>query len=638
MQRLSPYSGALRPYTTLALCDEALALRLVAMPFLEVEDGSDIDVLNVLARLSDFDVSDVDEVLSHPLLRDGITDIGRSIVLLQVLEYDNPEAAEMIQAISLTQEVSREAALGANDIQVTRAPLGHYTVYALVEMAYQSPEALRELLRLPWVQNHQVQIESWVTGSRRTVTSWMHGTMILIRHIAQKSDTVMAEILRMPFLQSIEPHDEHILDVLWGTSDAGASSTDGETPLRQLLSDPALQDRITDDSIGHLALADLRVRAPEAYSALENLSWIRDGLSLSENAGVWSLWKAANSNTDMFQSMVSQKWVTDGLTLDESSAILVLEQMAIEARYLAETEGYPWHLEYVLTIPEKPFMRDVGASSVALLRSAQQILQQGGMGARPDLLSAILESGETKIEKRLITLPLAGEVALSVVWPSGLEPDQVLRSRVSASHTMALLEEAVRAAEEVMGLPFPQRSAVVLIHDFPGGGPPAHGGREAFVFVNPSVSGSTHIIRHEVAHAYWAAGSRWVEEGAAEFISYWGADNVSGYVSPSCLHFETIYEFVRALQLDGLYQYDRCAYSMGLGIFTELHNSLGMEAFRHGFSGLNLRRWGFLPSEGCLGIDQAACQLKAAFVDGLAPAEAAIAEQIINRRYYGTSP
>ena len=51
-QRFNYYSGALQPYITLALCDEALALRLLAMPFLAVDRGDrgDGDVLGACPR------------------------------------------------------------------------------------------------------------------------------------------------------------------------------------------------------------------------------------------------------------------------------------------------------------------------------------------------------------------------------------------------------------------------------------------------------------------------------------------------------------------------------------------------------------------------------------------------------------
>ena len=141
-QRFNYYSGAFRPYITLALCDEALALRLLGMPFLAVDvgDGRDGDVLDALARLTDPDVGDVDELLSHPLLEDGITEIDRAVVLLLVLEHEHPEAAAMLQTVPWVQEIMREAALSADDIQLSRAPLRHSSLHWLVEMADRSPE------------------------------------------------------------------------------------------------------------------------------------------------------------------------------------------------------------------------------------------------------------------------------------------------------------------------------------------------------------------------------------------------------------------------------------------------------------------------------------------------------------------
>ena len=637
-QRFNYYSGALRPYITLALCDEALALRLLAMPFLGTDqgDGRDGDILDALARLTDPDVGDVDELLSHPLLEDGITEIDRAVVLLLVLEYEHPEAAAIIQTIPWIRDVMREAAISVNDIQVSGAPLHHYSVYWLVEMAYRSPESLRALLKLAWMQDQQVQIEYWLTDSRRSIESSIHSIATMVRHIAVKSDDGMAEILGMPFLQTLEPDDDDILDILWETSDAGKNYTDGDTPLRQLLSDPAVKDGIADDSLSNVALADLRVRDPESSSALESLPWIRDGVSPSENAGILSLWKLTNLGSDIFQRVVRQQWAMDGLTVYESSAVDTLEQLVITGSNLKTYEGYPWHHEYVSTIPDKPFMSDIGPSETALLLSAKLLLQNDGrLRDRPDILSAILESGETQKAERLISLPLAGEVALSVIWPAGLEPHRDVRLGVSVSRTMDVFEEAVRATEEFMGQPFPQKHAVVLIHDYPTG-PPGSGGRAAFVTIDPRLSESG-TVSHEVAHAYWSGTFGWIAEGAANFMEYLVADNVPDHVSPSCAHFNTIYDLVRALLRDGRYEYNGCNYSMGSGMFLDLYNNLGEEAFRQGFTNLHLRTWGFVLTEGCIGFDGGVCYLKAAFVDSASPEDAAVAEEIINRRYYGTS-
>ena len=232
------YSPTLRPFITLALCDQALALRLLGMPFLADDDGTglDGDVLAALARLTDPDVGDLDELLLHPLLEEGIREIDRVVVLLLVLEYENPDAAANIRSLPLAQELMREVALSANDIDISKLLNYHWTLYELIRMVDRSPESLRELLKLPWMKGQGIQARHWLTGTLRSIESSIHAMAVHVRHIAEKSDDGMASVLRMPFMQTLEPDDADILDILWETGDAGRSWTDGETPLRQLLS------------------------------------------------------------------------------------------------------------------------------------------------------------------------------------------------------------------------------------------------------------------------------------------------------------------------------------------------------------------------------------------------------------------
>ncbi len=647
-QKYDYYSGRHRPFITLALCDEALALWLLGMPFLgeDIGDGLDGDVLAAFARLTDTDVGDVDDLLLNPLFEDGITEFDRVAVLLLVLEHERPHAAAMIRRVPWVQEIMREAGLsgknGPSEIsfQYARRPAHYYSLPWLVEMAYSSPESLRALLELPWMLDQHVRTEEWLTDSDRSVGSAVQTVTIFVRHIAGKSDHGLASILRMPFLQTLEPVDLDILDILWETSDAGSSWTDGDTPIQQLLSDPSLEGGITNDNAGDVALADLRVRNPALSSELDSLSWIRDGVSPSENSGILSLWKLEHLGAGIVQSVVRLQWVADGLSRYESSAIRSLEQLVIAARNSKSIEGHSWHVDYVMTIPKKPFMSNIGPSEAALLRSTDLLFQDDKLRERPDLLSDLLESGETQKAERIITLPLAGEVALSVVWPAGIVPDRTVRLGVSVSRTMEIFEKAVRASEELMGLPFPQKQAIALIHNFPnqplGSHPLGSGGRNAFVTIDPTVSDSVYVITHEVAHAYWWGGPSWIDEGAADFTESWASGRVPESFRSSCRQFDTIYDFVRALERD--LSYRGCSYSLGQGMFVDLYNNLGEDAFRRGFSDLYPRILGFVPSEGCgEDIDEGACHLKAAFVDSAAPADAAVAERIINRRYYGTS-
>ncbi len=157
-QRFDYNSGALRPFIAWALCDEALALRLLEMPFLADDrgDGLDGDVLAALARLTDPDVGDVDELLLHPLLEDGITEVERVFVLVLALEYEDPDAAATIQSVPWVQELMREVALSANDFDASRSSLNIWILRRLVEMADLSPVSLRVFLELPWVREQGI--------------------------------------------------------------------------------------------------------------------------------------------------------------------------------------------------------------------------------------------------------------------------------------------------------------------------------------------------------------------------------------------------------------------------------------------------------------------------------------------------
>ena len=82
--------------------------------------------------------------------------------------------------------------------------------------------------------------------------------------------------------------------------------------------------------------------------------------------------------------------------------------------------------------------------------------------------------------------------------------------------------------------------------------------------------------------------------------------------------------------------FDDCNYTLGEGMFLELYGSLGDTAFRQGFSNLYLLLRDNTLRDECPGIDFSACYMKAAFVTGATPKNAAIAEGIITQRYYGS--
>ncbi len=79
-------------------------------------------------------------------------------------------------------------------------------------------------------------------------------------------------------------------------------------------------------------------------------------------------------------------------------------------------------------------------------------------------------------------------------------------------------------------------------------------------------------------------------------------------------------------------------------MFLDLYRSLGEDSFRRGFARLYTQLLDLAlveeiaTREDCLPDKRTLCHMMAAFVEGVPEADAAIAEEVIIRRYYGASP
>ena len=471
-QRFGNSPAVVRPFKSLALCDEAVAIRILWMPFLDARiDGLDADVMRGLARLAKSDVRKVDRVLSHPVLEGGIAENSRALAFLLILEQEQPEMAAAIQALPWVQEVMQDASLSLDEVQAKQpghiVPYSHSAVGDLVMVARDSSETLTGLLELPWMQDNFAKSEFRV--------------ILLMSIIAGKDGTEMARVVRMPFLQTLEKEDEEVLDILY---EARRGS------LRQLLSDPALKGGISDGMKHLVAFAALRLQNPNVAAHVEALSWVQDGLDQWEDDGVSSLWYLASISGPASQEITAKKWVGDGLNEIEWSAINALAWMLGISQDQVNI-GHTSHHEQVLTIPAMPFMETIEPLDIAALDSIRKLLQsedrdgyvqqvlshpslRGGVGddltpvisvlseappRRPDLLEVLLEPDQTLVEERSLSLPHAGELPLWVIWPEMSAPT------AAATRTMDLLEHSVATIEEFMGLPYPEGYTVVLIAD-----------------------------------------------------------------------------------------------------------------------------------------------------------------------------
>lgn len=452
----------------------------------------------------------------------------------------------------------------------------------------ETDRVFRLLISKPWVQDDVTPVETDVVGR-----------LIEICYGSDDCSTELPQVLKMPFLDTVERADLDVVQFLLmlPSSDRGV-----------LLSHVAQAGGITDDHLrSTLTLGALERQYPDLAAALRLLPWVGDGIDTSEEETVELLGTVARRFHSIIGMPFLQSW--DSLDAAVLRAFLSISRVSGE-NYLRQVIQHP-SLASGIT--------DEQTNVLAVLNRVT---------LHPDLFEVLLDPAQTLVEERSITLPLAGEVRLSVI--------RLGVRTAPGSRTMDLLEQAVRSQEEFMGVAFPQNHAIVLVADVHRFG--GTGGRDAIIVTNyPEHRG---VIAHEVAHTYWAWGPGWVVEGGASFLDVISHRAYDGTPLPTrelpCTLFSTLAELERpGLGWEAIFA-SGCDYFLGRGIVRELYNRLGDEAFRPGYGRFYLAVRDDLYSNVCPGDDRYACYLRESFTEGATPEQAAIVEDVLNRRYYGS--
>ena len=150
-------------------------------------------------------------------------------------------------------------------------------------------------------------------------------------------------------------------------------------------------------------------------------------------------------------------------------------------------------------------------------------------------------------------------------------------------------------------------------------------------------------LHHRQAHTYWSFFPPWLREGAVDFMTTVSAD--AEFSSNKCSLADNLSDLDRlylehiesGLSKDIIYR-SGCSYFLGRGLFLDLYEALGEEAFRQGFGRLYLTMRGKEHDGECTGLERGVCYVRAAFVTDALPESAALAEPVIVRWYYGSPP
>ena len=134
----------------------AAAGRILAMPFLGSVESADALAVRSLERIEDISKADFLQIMSHPVLSDGITDEEAKIVLLLGATYQYGDRALVDTLLDPTQITVEERAIrlpqsGKMDLAIVRTAPGAARSMDLLEHSVRSIE---EFLGTPFPTNH----------------------------------------------------------------------------------------------------------------------------------------------------------------------------------------------------------------------------------------------------------------------------------------------------------------------------------------------------------------------------------------------------------------------------------------------------------------------------------------------------
>ena len=351
------------------------------------------------------------------------------------------------------------------------------------------------------------------------------------------------------------------------------------------------------EGISDIAYWDLNVA-----SSVVSLGWVEDGVDDMEAAAIG--WVNNMRSADVASSVVSLGWVQDGIEAMEVDAIEELSYLANgdaeEAQRIAgmlflETIEPP-DISAVMSLSRLANFRPEGFAVVmshAALRGgitndlAPAVATLYGVAQNnPGLIDILLDRSKVSLEQRTITLPLAGDVFLSII-----------RTGPGAAPSMDLLEHSVRGVEEFMGLPLPTNYVGLLYEDAVyGANAGANFGTHIAILPKFDADDGSHeagfagsTIAHEVAHYYWGGNKDWVNEGAADFMASVTDGARTGrpiaVTNAPCGQTGSLAELESLGISVGDVEY-LCNYSLGERLFVDLYRTLGHERFQRGFRNL----------------------------------------------------
>ena len=426
-------------------------------------------VLEQLATLADLNRDAARVMVAWPWVEDGVGDTEwQALRNLAGLGVADPE-------ILLDVVQYHWVADGINDNE--SIPLKYLAVLA----GGDQPEI--PATSWPWVQDGITEVERWALQALSRLT---------------ESDAALGLAVQgLPWVSDDMREDER-----WGLR--GLSSlVDWDFELAKLVAAyPWFADGTTEtewrtlDSLGGLVLV-----SNDLANVAARYSWAADEISEDERWALATLVAISDGDLAFAQEIADMEFLEAPFRARDRYALASIWQLMALPDDLASLTGQTWFADG---------LNDEDAAFVAMLAD---------INARdPSQFRDFVQSHYARTST--VDLPLAGQVDLAAFR---LTPFQRF------DDILDLVEDSLRATEQFMGVPFPQKDVLLLfidpLYEWPAVNDASIafniGGRHMLVTRQEVIEGDYRgAVAHEVSHYYWNANAPlWLIEGGADFLS-----------------------------------------------------------------------------------------------------------------------
>ena len=543
-----------------------VAMRILAMPFLEAVEPDDISTVEALLTLTSDGIEVVTAVIDKLWVEDGLEGLETEAIDW-IGNFSNAEVALAVLALGWVQD-------GIEELEVQ-------TIEELSYIDFDDADLALAVVDLAWAQDGIEKLEfeaiDWLGNFSDVDVAASVVDLIWVQDGIEDLEVQTIEELSYINYDNAELASS-VVDLAWAQDGIEKLEFEAISWLRNF-------------SDVDLALA------------VVDLTWVQDGIEEIEVEAIG--WVNNFGGVEVASSVVTLAWVQDGI---EELEVNVIEELSYIDYYDAGE---------ALRIVAMPFLQTLEPPDISALDSLsalatfrhddfQRVLSHpifrngitnywakivatlyGVSDTNPALIDTLLDPNQVTLEERIIELPLTGQTHLAII-----------RTDPGSERSMDLLQQTVQSAEKTMAMPFPTNYVAVLFEE--GAVTEGAGGVNFGTHIgalptydkdNDSYESAelAGLLVHEVAHYYWRGNPSWIDEGLANTMGDLPedahVDNPVGEIGPPCGYARTIaaLEAIPHGQGDDAFT---CNYTLGERLFLDLYRNLGESSFREGLRDL----------------------------------------------------